>query len=268
MLGNIKSTMKIVLTLSIIVVTNVCWGQSKIYYTEKCEITIKELMSFYRLGEIDSSAATFTNTAQEYDPDDNLIRTINYKSGGQVDSVIYYDNSGGRDLTLLRSNRWVPIGIDKKKYPKKRLKEVYTHLDYCLSKQSSFKTSKFIRINDYPELINLLQPKSNYDPHKTSFQIVEEAPYFPGGLATLGEFLSLYLQYPESARSQNVTGVVKVQFTINKNGSTSDFNIIQGLGYGCDKEAIRALKRLPDWVPGYQRGVPVKTTMILPITFN
>lgn len=261
--------MKVVLTVSIITFTNFCWGQSKIYYTENCEITIGRLMSFYRLGKIDTAAATFTNTAKEYGTEDNLLRTISYKSDGQVDSVIYHNNPGGRELVLLRkSNGWVPIGIDKKKYPKKRLKEVYTRLDYCLSKQSSFKTSKFIRINDYPELINLLQPKSNYDPDKTSFQIVEEKPYFPGGLAVLGEFLGLYLQYPESARSQNVTGVVKVQFTINENGSTSDFKIVQGLGYGCDEEAIRALKCLPDWVPGYQHGVPIKTTMILPITFN
>ncbi len=260
--------MRIVLTLSIVAITNLCCGQSKIYYTENCEITIKELMSFYRLGKIDSSTATFKNTVKEYDPHDNLIRTISYKGDGQVDSVIYHGSNGGRELVLLSSNGWEPIGIDKKKYPKKRLKEVYTRLNYCLSKQSSFKTFKFIRRSDYPKFINLLQPRSNYDPNRTSFQIVEEKAHFPGGLVVFGEFLSLYLKYPESAKAKNITGVVKVQFTINENGSTSDFKVMQSLGYGCDEEAIRALKHLPDWIPGYQRGVPVKTRMILPITFN
>lgn len=97
---------------------------------------------------------------------------------------------------------------------------------------------------------------------------MEEQSFFPGGLETLINFLGLFLQYPNEALENNVSGVVKVQFTINPDGTTTDDKILQSVGYGCDEEAIRALKLLPDWVPGYQGGSSVATNKVLPITFN
>lgn len=229
---------------------------------------MEEIATFYRSTLIDTLHLRFLGMAEEFDMNDKKIRSIKYDDLGYVKTVIFYDDSENVSLSLARSNSWEVIEGDKKVYNKKRLKEIYTSLNNCLLNQSSFSTSRFIRINDYPEIRSIITPKSSYDPNSNAFQVVEEPAYFPGGMQTLAEFLGLFLRYPEEARANNVSGVVKVQFKVNPNGTTSNFKIIESVGYGCDEEAIRALRLLPDWIPGYQRGVAVETTKVLPIAFN
>jgi TonB family protein len=50
------------------------------------------------------------------------------------------------------------------------------------------------------------------------------------------------LRYPEKARSSNISGSVTVEFTVDKDGKTKNIFVIEGLGYGCDEEAIRVIK--------------------------
>lgn len=51
------------------------------------------------------------------------------------------------------------------------------------------------------------------------------------------------LAYPEQAKANHVTGFVTVEYTVDKDGSTKDITVIKGLGYGCDEEAIRVIKK-------------------------
>lgn len=97
---------------------------------------------------------------------------------------------------------------------------------------------------------------------------VEDAPEFQGGQNGLAKFLSSSLRYPRKARRKKIQGKVFVGFIVEKNGSLTDFNIVRGIGGGCDDEAIRVLKSSPPWKPGYVNGKPVRTSYTLPITFQ
>lgn len=97
---------------------------------------------------------------------------------------------------------------------------------------------------------------------------VEVAPEYRGGQKALNMFLASRLKYPIKAKENKTQGKVYVAFIIEKNGSLNDFRIVRGLGNGCDEEAIRVLKLSPTWKPGYVNGSPVRTSYVLPISFQ
>jgi TonB family protein len=119
------------------------------------------------------------------------------------------------------------------------------------------------------------QPLPSEDPLLASspdkvfdFSQVEVTPEFPGGLKELSKYLGANLKYPASARQNNVQGKVYLSFIVEKDGQLSDLRIKQGLGSGCDEEAMRLLKSSPKWRPGLIKEVPVRTFYVLPVTFQ
>ncbi len=69
----------------------------------------------------------------------------------------------------------------------------------------------------------------------------EEPPEFPGGMKALRKFLADQLCYPEAAVKQEIQGKVYCGFVVDTDGSLSDFEVLKGIGYGYDEEAIRLL---------------------------
>jgi TonB family protein len=100
------------------------------------------------------------------------------------------------------------------------------------------------------------------------FTIVEEAANFPGGMEAWGKYLKENMKYPEQAQRLGVQGRVFVQFIIEKDGSLSNFEVLKGIGAGCDNEALKMMKESPDWIPGEHEGVPVRQKMIQNILFK
>ncbi|MBL0125880.1 MAG: energy transducer TonB [Flavobacteriales bacterium] len=100
------------------------------------------------------------------------------------------------------------------------------------------------------------------------FTIVEEMPAFPGGEAELFKYLSKAVKYPQMAQDAAVGGVVYMTFVVDENGKVRDPKVLRGIGGGCDQEAIRVVKAMPEWEPGKQRGKPVRVQYNLPIRFT
>ncbi len=100
------------------------------------------------------------------------------------------------------------------------------------------------------------------------FEIVEEAPSFPGGEKKIQEFLNLNLKYPESMVESNIQGRVFCQFIIEKDGSISDIQVVRSIHELLDNEAVRVINLMPNWIPGKQGGVPVKVRFTLPVQFK
>jgi TonB family protein len=96
---------------------------------------------------------------------------------------------------------------------------------------------------------------------------VATMPEFPGGQEKLAAFLARTLQMPREAESKKITGTVFVQFTITPAGAVQDAQVLKGIGYGCDEEALRLTKIMPKWKPGEQSGRPVPVRYSLPIRF-
>ena len=97
---------------------------------------------------------------------------------------------------------------------------------------------------------------------------VEQKPLFVGGDSGFAEFVKKNLSYPNIAQRQGIEGRVFVEFIVEKDGSLSNIGIMKGIGGGCDKEAIRLMQKSPLWVPGKQRGRPVRVHVVIPILFK
>ncbi len=101
------------------------------------------------------------------------------------------------------------------------------------------------------------------------FKVVETMPSFPGGDAALMKFISDNVRYPAIAQENGIQGRAICQFTVEKDGSISDIQIVRSAGdETLDKEAKRVIKSMPKWSPGKQRGKAVRVSYTIPINFR
>lgn len=97
---------------------------------------------------------------------------------------------------------------------------------------------------------------------------VEEEPSFPGGESALRDFISKNLRYPKFAKEKGTHGSVGVSFIVEKDGSLTDFVIIQSEDPSLDKEAIRVFQSMPKWNPGKRDGQFVTVIKGMSVSFN
>ena len=100
------------------------------------------------------------------------------------------------------------------------------------------------------------------------FSVVESLPEFKGGMNAFYSYVRKEIRYPLEARLGHVEGRVDVQFVVDKDGSLSDVKAIRGIGSACDQEAVRVVQNAPAFIPGRQRGKPVRVRMEMPIIFK
>lgn len=100
------------------------------------------------------------------------------------------------------------------------------------------------------------------------YTVVEHQPEFPGGLKALGTYMKQNLQYPTAAKRARVSGKVFVNFIVTKTGEIADVQILKGMGFGTDEEAIRVVSQMPRWTAGRQGKEPVNVRFNLPIKFE
>jgi TonB family protein len=100
------------------------------------------------------------------------------------------------------------------------------------------------------------------------FTVVEALPAFEGGMDAFYRYVANEIKYPLLARKTGVEGRVDVQFVVEKDGSLSDVKAINGIGAGCDAEAVRVVQNAPRFMPGTQQGKPVRVQMVMPIIFK
>jgi TonB family protein len=91
---------------------------------------------------------------------------------------------------------------------------------------------------------------------------------FKGGLAGLGMFLAKNIKYPKEAAKSNISGKVYLSFVVCEDGSLCNYEILKGIGGGCDEEALRVVKESSGkWEPGLQYGKKVRVKYNLPVSF-
>jgi TonB family protein len=73
--------------------------------------------------------------------------------------------------------------------------------------------------------------------------------------------------YTGEALNRSIEGVVTVQADIDAQGSIKVLRVVQGLGYGLDESATRAVA---NWVfsPALRNGVPIETVCLVDVYFN
>ena len=101
-----------------------------------------------------------------------------------------------------------------------------------------------------------------------TYEIVEVIATFPGGTDSLNKYIMRNLRYPEVALENCIQGTVIASFIVERDGSISNIEILKSIGGGCEEEVIRIVSSMPKWTPGYQRGVPVRVKMKMPLKFR
>lgn len=99
------------------------------------------------------------------------------------------------------------------------------------------------------------------------YTFVEQMPEFQGGEEELMKFLKGNIVYPQMAKESGIQGTVYVTFVVTKDGKIKDASVLRGIGGGCDEEALRVVKMMPDWKVGKQNGQAVPVQFNLPIKF-
>ena len=113
------------------------------------------------------------------------------------------------------------------------------------------------------------------------FKVVEDMPRFPGcenqGLTknelkncsekALLKYINSNLIYPKVAIQNEIIGKVFLQFVIEKDGSINNPKVVHDIGGGCGEEATRLVNAMPKWIPGKQKGIPVRVQYTLDVIF-
>ncbi len=113
----------------------------------------------------------------------------------------------------------------------------------------------------------IVEEKKEVEDNKV-FTAVEQMPQFPGGEAELMKYISSHIKYPPVAMENNVQGRVVVQFVVTKTGKVGEVKVVRGKDPDLDKEAVRVVKSLPDFIPGKMNGQSVNVWYTLPISFK
>lgn len=102
------------------------------------------------------------------------------------------------------------------------------------------------------------------------YDAAEYAPEYVGGGPAFGFFIEKNMIYPPLAKQNNIQGKVYVTFVVDKKGVVKDPKVSRSLGYGCDEEAIRLVKKMPKWKPGitFDQKVNTRVTMAIPFTIK
>ena len=106
------------------------------------------------------------------------------------------------------------------------------------------------------------------DSPEEEFVIAEKLASFPGGQEAWLKYLRKNLKYPKHAQRIGIEGKVFLNFLVDAKGNISNIEVLRGIGGGCNEEAIRVLENAPNWNPGLQRGIPVKSPMSIYIVFR
>ncbi|RMG54922.1 MAG: TonB family protein [Bacteroidetes bacterium] len=93
-------------------------------------------------------------------------------------------------------------------------------------------------------------------------------PEYPGGQSAINRFIHKRIKYPLEALERKVEGRVVVQFVVNADGTLSDIKVVQGIGAGCDEEALRVVRSMGRWKPGEFKGQKVPVYQSIPIVFR
>mgnify|MGYP003300188650 FL=1 len=116
--------------------------------------------------------------------------------------------------------------------------------------------------------IELAESVTEIDDEDTLFIEYEQMPQFLGGEVALMKFIADNLHYPDSAKAKKIQGRVVVKFVVTKTGEIGEVKIVRSKDLDLDKEAVRIVKSLPNFIPGKLNGEVVDMWYTLPITFK
>jgi len=96
----------------------------------------------------------------------------------------------------------------------------------------------------------------------------EDNPEFPGGYESMIKFFKDNIHYPLLAQQSGIEGTVFVELLVSETGRVKFIKLLRKLGYGCDEEALRVIKMMPDWIPAHFNKKPCSRIFQIPVRFQ
>jgi len=208
-----------------------------------------------------------TNAQQKGIEGTVIVAFVVNTDGTTTDIEILRSVGGGCDEEVIRivqgSPKWTP-GMQRGTPVRTRMR---LPLRFMLGGTDPSKDSTEVSLNAVP-----LPPTDGQDSSQEGvalfFDVVDTPPSPVGGFEAWSRHLSENLIYPTSARMKGIQGTVLVSFIVNTDGTIEGIELVQGIGGGCDEEAIRIINSSPSWTPGMIKGKAVRTRMKIPIGFR
>jgi periplasmic protein TonB len=97
---------------------------------------------------------------------------------------------------------------------------------------------------------------------------VDHEPIFPGGKSGMEKFLMENLVYPMANLEKDQVGKVVIQFVVDEKGNISEVKVANKAYAEMDIEAMRVVKKMPNWKPAIFQGQAVSCLFEMPITFE
>lgn len=94
---------------------------------------------------------------------------------------------------------------------------------------------------------------------------IEMKPKPKRGMDDFYHFIAINYKAPQIT---GLRGKIYITFVVEIDGTLTDIKVIRDIGYDTGAEAIRVLSKYGDWLPGKQRGIPVRVMYALPITIQ
>lgn len=105
-------------------------------------------------------------------------------------------------------------------------------------------------------------------PDTIIYVYTDEMPEFYGGIFALRKWIAGEINYPVIAQECGIQGTVYLRFEVMWDGTIGKVEIQKGADPLYDEEAIRAVKILPSFKPGFKNGLPVNVWYSVPVVFK
>ncbi|MCJ7448145.1 MAG: TonB family protein [Bacteroidales bacterium] len=230
----------------------------------------------------DSSSAEYYKIVE---PSIDGYKELHFYITGERESENIYIRSSGKYVKNGKSLSWFKNGLEKsegtfikgkqdgmelKYYDNGQLKSKINYIDDQYDKviETFWKNEKIKRRDFYNlgkfENGNCYDSLGNEIKH-FDFEIM---PQYKGGDRQIISDIAYNLDYPTKSRDAGIQGRVLVRFVVNINGTISSVSILEGASPELNEEAIRVVKTLKKFKPGFQDGEPVPVFYMVPITFT
>lgn len=215
-----------------------------------------------------------SNIVEEFDvyKMDNSIKCGEYKkfyNSKLIEEGFYRDNK--KDSVWIEYSKYINNNIKSKGYYNRDVKvgiwEFY-----------NFKGEIEQKYNYSTNELLYNQTQTNNDTNKLYKVIIgtdtinsklDRVAVFIGGTSKILETFVMNLNYPSEVKESYIAGKVLISFIIDVNGKTKNHKILNGIGYGCDEEALRVVKNyLTEWAPAKLKDQNVEIEYTIPVSFK
>ncbi len=118
-----------------------------------------------------------------------------------------------------------------------------------------------------PQSLPVSQTQIKPIPKPTVYTVVDQSPQYPGGNNAVQDYIDQNVFYPSQARRQDLTGTVYLKYVVKADGSIGEVEVTRGVATSLDEEAVRVIKSISGFSPGYKNGKAVNVYQSAKVRF-